>query len=127
MSPSNREVSRKLGVPPATVRYRLNRMYSAGIIKGSSVFPNPNLLGLKMGAYTFDVPQRQDKNEIVRRLSQVEGAFSIHNFIGSLVWVTFLYDDETILERKLEQFKEAAGAQGAFSHVPFPPCTVTLT
>ena len=127
MKPSNREISRKLRVPPATVRYRLKGMYNAGIIKGSSVFPNPNLLGLKMGAYTLDVPPMQDKDEVVRRLSMVDGAVNMHNFVGSLVWVTFLYENDLALERKMDEMNEAAGAQGILSHVPFPPCTATLT
>ncbi len=93
VTPSMREVARKVDLPAATVRYRIQRMYASGVIRGSSVFPNFNLLGLKGGAYTVDVSPLQDKSDVVRRLREIQGVISIHDFVGSLVWSVFAYPD----------------------------------
>jgi DNA-binding Lrp family transcriptional regulator len=127
VGPSTREVSRKLGLPPGTVRYRMKRMYTSGIIRGSSVFPNPNLLGVKAGAFTVDVSPLMRKAEVVDKLKQVEGVGFIHDFIGTLLWAVFMYDGEKDLQSKLAQMKEAVGSPGFCSSIPYPPCTVALT
>lgn len=127
VAPSNREISRKLGVPPGTVRYRIKRMYRAGVINGSSVFPNPNLIGTKEGAFTVDVSPLLHKPEVIRKMKQMDGVSFIHDFVGSLLWAVFVYEDEMALSSKLEQLRELAGAEGTFSRVPFPPCRAPLT
>jgi DNA-binding Lrp family transcriptional regulator len=125
--PSDRKMAKLLNIPPATLRYRIRRMYSSGILKGSIMFPNPNLLGLKYGAYTLDISDLPQKPEIVRKLKLVDGAYMIHDFVGSLVWVTFLYEGDLELPKKLDLMKEIAGVQGIFSTIPYPPCTASLT
>ena len=126
LKPSLREVARKLAAPPATVRYHFRQMYRDGIIKGSTVVPNPNLLGMKAGAFTLDVPSFQDKQDVVRELGAVEGVGFFHDFIGSLVWVVFFYENDQDLAKKLKLMEGIAGTQGLFSHVPYPPCSVNL-
>jgi DNA-binding Lrp family transcriptional regulator len=127
LGPSFREIARKLAAPPATIRYRIKQMYSEGVITGSSVVPNPSLLGMKAGAFNVDVPPFQDKQEVVRRLAAVEGVGYLHNLIGSMVWVVFFYEDDQALTEKLRTMEEIAGTQGLFSHIPYPPCTGSLT
>lgn len=125
--PSNREIARKLKLPPGTVRYRILRMYDSGIIRGSSIFPNPSLLGLKAMAFTVDVSPLLDKSKVVGRLRKVEGVISMHDFVGSLVWAVFVYEDDRSLEIKKKAMKEIAGSDGFFSTIPYPPCNSTLT
>ena len=125
--PSDRKMAKVLNIPPATLRYRIRRMYSSGVLKGSLIFPNPNLLGLKYGAYTMDISDLARKPEVVRKLKLVDGAYMIHDFIGSLIWVTFVYEGDLELPKKLDLMKEIAGVQGIFSSIPYPPCTASLT
>jgi DNA-binding Lrp family transcriptional regulator len=125
--PSDREMAKKLNIPAGTLRYRIRRMYSSGVLTGSSVFPNPNLLGLKAGAYTLDLPNLNQKPEAVSKLKRVSGGIMIHNFIGSLVWIVFVYENDQELSKKLDQMKEAAGVDGVFSRIPYPPCSASLT
>ena len=127
VGPSNREISRRLKLPPGTVRYRINRMYRTGALKGSDVFPNPNLVGVKFGVYVVDVSPGLRKAEAVRELERVDGAVIIHDFLGSLAWVGFLYEDDRSYSRRLEEFSKIAGAEGVFSPILYPPCGVSLT
>jgi len=127
VGPSDREIAKKLEIPSGTLRYRIRRLYSSGILKGSSAFPNPNLLGLKAGAYTVDVSPTHRKTDAVNKLKLIDGAMSIHNFIGSLVWITFVYENDEELSKKLDMMKNAAGAEGVLSSIPYPPCPVSLT
>jgi DNA-binding Lrp family transcriptional regulator len=126
ITPSNREVSRRLNLPPGTVRYRLKRLYESGVLEGSSVFPNPSLLGLKIGAYTVDVSPLELKREVVHKLLKVEGAVHLHNFVGNLLWMTFVYQNEKEPASKVSLMNEIAGAEGIFSRIPYPPCVASL-
>ena len=126
-TPSYREVSKKLRIPFGTVRNRINTMYKLGVLNGSSLFPNPNLLKFKAGAYTMDIPPELDKAEVFHKLRSVEGFLSAHDFLGSKAWVTFVFRDEQELERKLVFLKKLAGPVGTFSRIPFPPCSDSLT
>jgi DNA-binding Lrp family transcriptional regulator len=127
VSPSHREIARRLHIPSGTVRYRINRMYASRVVTGSSVFPNPSLLGLKAGAYIVDVSPLLKKTEVIRNLRRVQGAFFIHNFLGSLVWVVLFYENNTVLSRSLNSINETVGAEGFFSPIPLPQCTAFLT
>jgi DNA-binding Lrp family transcriptional regulator len=127
ISPSYRELAKKLKVPNTTVRNRIRRMYSDGILLGSSVFPNPNLLGLKSSAYTMDVSPMVQKSEAVEKLKHVSGASFIHDFLGTLVWVVFIYDSEAAMKKSIDQMKEIALTDGVLSNIPYPPCSIELT
>jgi DNA-binding Lrp family transcriptional regulator len=126
IGPTNREISRKLKLPPATTRYRIRKMYASGVIRGSSILMNPGLLGLKYGAYVVDVSALLHKPAVVERLKRVEGTLFLHDFIDSLIWVGFLYENDQALSSKLEEIKEIAGAEGLFSRIPYPRCKASM-
>lgn len=60
-------------------------------------------------------------------MKQVDGVGFIHDFVGSLLWAVFFYEDGRALSGRLERLREIAGAEGMFSHIPFPPCRASLT
>jgi DNA-binding Lrp family transcriptional regulator len=125
---SYRNIARALAVSPGTVRNRIGRMYTSGVLTGSSVYVNPNLLGLEAGAYAVEVSPRHRKREVIGHLRELEGVYFLQNFRGSLLGVTFVYPDAESRERTLEEILRITGAEGgAFSHVPYPPCHVTLS
>lgn len=123
--PSYREVSKKLGITLGTVRNRINKLYSSGVLKGSSKFPNPNLLGLSVGAYTIEVSSEL-KKEVFEKLKLVDGVFSAHDFIGGRAWIVFAFKNEEDLDRKLRLFTET-GAHGVLTKIPFPPCQQSVS
>ncbi len=120
--PSYRAIARALQVPFGTVRNRVNAMYSTGALLGSIVFPNPNLLGFKFGAFNMDVPPELEKEEVVRELKLADGVVFLHDFIGRKYSVGFFYETERDLERKLALYGKISGTEGHFGKIPFPPC-----
>lgn len=127
LRPSYRKIAAKLNMSPGTVRNRVNRMYASGVIMGSSLHPNPNLLRLKAGACTVNASPLFRKDDVIRKLRLVEGVVFIHDLVGRLAWISFVYQSEQVLQRKLDLFKEISGAEGIFFKIPFPPCPESLT
>lgn len=127
LTPSHRQLSKQLRVPLGTVRNRINGMYKSGVLKGSIVYPNPNLFNLRAAAYTLDIPHSLNRAEAFKRLKLVDGVLSGHNFIGSRAWIVFFYRDQRELNEKLLRFKKISGTDGVQSAIPFPPCPVSLT
>ncbi len=128
LMPSYRDMARKLRVSAGTVRNRIRMMYSSGLLTGSSVYANPNLLGLKGGAFAFDVAPSASKPIVIDRLKMIDGLLFIHNFLGSLVGILLLYKDQNELQRKLDQLLSLSGAKdGIFSSVTYPPCATIIT
>ena len=124
---SYRSIARSLKVSPGTVRNRINRMYASGVLTGSSVYANPNLLGLETGAYAVEVSPGRRKRDVVEKLRHVDGVYFLQNFRGSLVGLTFACPDSASRGRIIEAIHRATGAEsGVFSRVVYPPCPVTL-
>lgn len=125
---SYRSIARTLSVSPGTVRNRVLRMTTAGVLTGSSVYANPNLLGLEVGAYAVEVSPRRSKREVVDRLRKIEGVYFLQNFRGDLLGVVLAYPDEGSRERAIGMVNRIAGAKsGVFSRVSYPPCHMTPT
>ena len=57
-------------------------------------------------AYTMDVPPELDKGEVFQKLKDFDGFLSAHDFLGRMVWLTFVFRDEEDLERKLGTCKD---------------------
>jgi DNA-binding Lrp family transcriptional regulator len=127
---SYRDMSRKLRVSPGTIRNRIGAMYKSGILKGTSVYVNPSLVGLKGAAYAMDVSQDIPKRDIIAKLKSIDGVLFIHNFISAFVGIYFLYGTEEPFHDTLDQLRHVAGAkdEGILSLITYPPClTPTMT
>jgi len=121
LAESYREVARKVALPPSTVRSRIQRMYRTGVLRGSSLYPNPTLLGLRVGAYTFDVAPTLRKREVVERLKLLDGVWFLQNFSSALVGLVFVYRAGDTAEQKLAEIDRIAGAiPWRFADLPFP-------
>ena len=126
-APSYRQISKKLGTSPGTLRNRINIMYKSEILLGSTVFPNPNLIGLKVAAYTVEIPNSKVKADLFQKLKLVEGVYAAHDFVGSRSWVVFFYKNEAELERTHFLLNEISGTAGFLTNLFFPPCPVSFT
>jgi DNA-binding Lrp family transcriptional regulator len=125
---SYRGIARTLSVSPGTVRNRVLRMAATGVLTGSSVYANPNLLGLEVGAYAVEVSPSRRKREVVDRLRGLEGVYFLQNFRGNLLGVIFAYPDARSRKRTVGAVHRITGAEsGLFSRVSYPPCHVTLS
>jgi DNA-binding Lrp family transcriptional regulator len=124
---SYRATGKKLGVSEGTVRNRLAKMRSSGLVLALKIVPNPRILGLEMGTYGMDTSSSLDKAGIVSQLRLVDGMVVVQNHHGRFVGLVFLYEDAMALKRKLELFRRISGADdGLFARVPFPPCSIQL-
>lgn len=121
-----RRIGRQLGVAESTVRDRIGKFVGSGLLKGTSVFVNPALIGLSMGTYGFEVPPALDKRDVIRRLRREGGVFAIQNHHGRFVGILFLYRAEE-LQQVLGRFNEIGGSRaGLFGRFLFPACTLGL-
>ncbi len=120
-------MARKLRISPGTIRNRVKALSSSGILLGSSIYFNPNLLGLEGGAFAVEVPSNEDKNEVIEKIKHIEGILFIHNFYSALVGIAFVCEKGS-LQSKLDSFRATAGAgegSGFFSRVMYPPCDIS--
>ncbi len=121
------EMARKLGYSRGTVRNRVKKLYASGVLRGSSVYLNPSLLGLSGASYAFDVSPSRQKSEVIEQLKLMDSIHSVHNFRGSLIGIHLVYENEADLKKLVDQLLEVSGAsEGLLSRVPYPPCKTTL-
>jgi DNA-binding Lrp family transcriptional regulator len=125
---SYREMAKKTGASAGTIRNRVEKMYSAGILSGSSVFVNPTIAGMKGGAYALDGSPTIPKTEALARLKTLQKILFIHNFRGGLVGISFVFEDNHALKELVDQFHAMCVADGGmFSSIEYPPCSLSFT
>lgn len=125
---SYREIARRLGVSPGTVRNRLGDMFRNGFLQGIVLFPNASLLGLTSGAYAIEVRSADPRETVIERISAIPGVVFFENFRGSLLGLGLVYPNARALDRLLARIDQAAESdRGFFTPAPHPPCTVTPT
>lgn len=124
---SHRGLARNLSVSEGTIRNRIGKMVSSGILSGSSVMVNPSLLGLCMGAYGLDVSPSLRKQDIIDRLKLIDGVFGIQDHHGTHLGILFLYEEADLQKRVSLFLKSSEGSEGNFGQFVFPPCTSTLS
>lgn len=126
-APSFRAVARNLRLPPGTVRNRIKAMYDNGVLFGSSVYPNPNLLGVIVNVYAVDVSPNLPKRTVVESLKSVDGMLFIQNFHGSLLGLVFVSKDERKASECISKINSITGAKdGMKSRAFYPQCASNL-
>jgi len=128
ISPSYSRIGTKLGVSRETVRERVEKMSRSGFLKAFPIQVNPTLLGLKIGALSVDLPPTAQKARILEELSLVDGMILVATHVSSMVGVSFYYEDERALEKKISLISRICGAtRTRFTTVPIPPCSLVLS
>lgn len=98
-------IARKVGADGNTVKSRLARMRKSGFIHYFQIYPNFRLLGLTGAAYSFELPDVSEKQEVIDRCALVDGVTEIHNFIGPTICIDFTYSNAGDERRRLELFR----------------------
>ncbi len=125
---SVRAVASELRLAEASVRRRIDKLRSGGLLSRFIVYVNPSLMGLTYGMYAFSVPASVSKRELVERLRLVDGVTGVDSYHGRYAMLTFLFEDEEDRRRKLALFRSMAHAGDELDDVvPFPPCKVSLS
>ncbi len=123
-------VSKQLGISRETVRARVNRLHSSGVLLNPKLHLNPNIVGMHAWALGFDVPNQtpESKRQIVSLLRSIENTLLVFNFVGSFVGMMFYCGDENSLKSKMELIKRISQMQNpVLSEILFPPCELKLS
>ncbi len=94
-------IARAAKVSVNTVKDRIARMESSGVIAGYQIFPNLRHMGLAASAFYFRVGEDEDKDALVSEVERLGGLMEVHDFLGTGICADFAYRDETELESKL--------------------------
>jgi len=128
INPAYREMANRLGVSKETVRDRVEKMRSSGVLKVFPIQVNPELLGLDLGALLVDVPATASRRDLLGKLTLLEGILLTVSHVGSSIGMIFYYEDEPSLKKKIELISKICGATAAdFTTIPHPHCTASLS
>jgi DNA-binding Lrp family transcriptional regulator len=121
-------MGRKLGVSDTTIRERVERMTTSGLVREGPIMVNEDLLGLSSGVLSCDLESSTPKKQVVVGLSLVDGVYLIQTHLGSLIGIAFYYDGDKSLKRKVDLMSEIAGARSPrFTRIIFPRSSVSLS
>lgn len=95
------EVARKLGVDEETVRNRIKNLKDSGFLEGWRLLPNPSLLGLFSSFLFLEARDQDSKDEIISKISKMEGVLVVASFYGPGMLVTLLDDGERNSEKRI--------------------------
>lgn len=126
INPAYSEIAHRLGVSRETVRDRLEKMLSSGVLRVFPIQVNPELLGLTMGAVTVDFPKSVSREDLLQKLSLLEGVLLIVSHVGSSVGIIFYYEDEASRRKKVELISRICSATATDSTpIPYPHCSIS--
>lgn len=122
-------IAKKVGVDGSTVKLRLKKMKESGFINYFQIYPNFRLLNISGAAYLFDVADIAEKDEVIRKVSLVDGITEIHNFIGPTLCIDFTFLEESDEARKLELLKGLTGCSSPEKYYErvMPAAGITLS
>ncbi|HVL87487.1 MAG TPA: winged helix-turn-helix transcriptional regulator [Candidatus Thermoplasmatota archaeon] len=118
-----------VGVTPETVKARLARMESLGVIAGYKVVPNLRHLRRAGEAHWFEIPDDHRKDPAIAEIAATEGLLEVHDFLGKGLCVDFTFRDEKDREEKLARLAKNIGDEQPlkFYDREMPPVDRELT
>lgn len=99
-------IAKNLGLDEDTVRKRVDRLESAGVIKGWRLIPNSNSLGLKRFLIWMTVGPKLRIDEALRKIRLVHGVFIILREVGDVLGIALLCGNEEEFRKKVELISE---------------------
>jgi DNA-binding Lrp family transcriptional regulator len=121
-------VAEKLELDEDTVRKRVDRLESAGIIRGWQLLVNPNVLGLKIYAVRMTVNPQLRMEEAVRKIKLVHGIISIVRDLVDVLTVGLFCESEEVFRSKVELISELTGTKELTTYVvSYPEAEVEPT
>jgi DNA-binding Lrp family transcriptional regulator len=102
-------IAKNLGLDEDTIRKRVDRLESAGVIKGWYLIPNPNALGVKTLFVDMILDPKLKIDEIVRKLKLVFGVIRIFRYVGDGLGVALLIESEEMSRKRAELIAELVG------------------
>ena len=84
-------LARAVGVSVDTVKERIARLESSGVLAGYEIMPNLRHLGVHGVAYLVRAPNDEAKEAVLAEASSISRILEVHDFIGGAVCVDFAY------------------------------------
>lgn len=111
------EIARDLKVSGGTIHGRVKKLKEAGVLKGSKVVIDPEMLGYKLSAFVGIQINDAGQSEVVARaLEKVNEVLEVHYTTGGYSLFTRIIVRETselfaILSQKIQQIKGVQSTQ----------------
>jgi DNA-binding Lrp family transcriptional regulator len=116
-----RALASRVGLDPKTVRTRLKRMRTTGLIQGFECLPNPRLLGLRHGVvFVYDLTS-EVKEEALVRFEHIGGVTEAHDFFQGPLCYKFTYADDGERVERMHRVERMVGRPGDFVAEAQPP------
>lgn len=123
-----RAIARKLSVSEGTVRSRVAKLSSSGVLTSWRFLVNPGVIGVGWAAYGFDVSPSISKSDVIDKLLLVDGLAVVENYHSRYLGLILYYENQVDLDRKLALCRKIAGANdGVFTRIPVPSCSMSLS
>lgn len=118
----------KLGLDEDTVRKRVERLETTGIICGWQLVVNPNVLGLKVFAIRMAISPQLRIQEAIRKIRLVHGVTGIAHVLGDVVGVGLICENEQVFRKRAELISELMGTKDLTTYeINYPRTEVELT
>lgn len=125
---SLRAMARKLGVDKDTVSRRLKKFQEKQVLNGWAVMVNPNLVGAETTRLLLELPERSNKDDVVRKLKLIPGVVLITTLYGDAIVFIIYYNGEQSLKKTIELVSRISNAESITRiDSSFPPCRLVLS
>jgi DNA-binding Lrp family transcriptional regulator len=122
-------IARDVGVTTETVRERIARLESAGVIAGYEVYPNLRHLGLDAASFFLQLADESVQDRVRDSLPLLDGLMDVVFFVGAEVCVDIAFRTPSERDRRLRGLVQVTGdaePQPFYSWV-MPPVRRTLS
>jgi DNA-binding Lrp family transcriptional regulator/ferredoxin len=120
--------AKKLHVDEETVRRRITRMESHGVIEGWVILPNPHLLGRECVQVFLETVDDFKKKDAMEQLKKTEGMMSVHSFHNGSLLFSSAYPIEMSPEKQINLIETLCATRSSVVwNEKFPPFELEMT
>lgn len=102
-------IAKAVGSTPETVKERIQRLESAGVIEGYQLIPALGCLGLEAGVYAFHVEDDDAMARAKERAALVDGVTGVFDYVGPVLSILLAYASAAERDRRLRLLSEQTG------------------
>jgi len=114
-------MAEKLEIDEDTVRKRVDRLHSMGVIRGWQLVVNPHVFGLDTYAVWMTVDSELKIEETMRKIRLVHGILTIAREMGNVVSMGMVCENESVFRKRVELISELTGGKQLASYAVAQP------
>ena len=125
-----RRIAKKLALNEDTIRKRVDRLESSGVIRGWQLVVNPDVFGLNTYALWMTVDSQMRIEEAVRKIRLVHGVATIVHGMGDILSIGIVCESAQVFRKRIELISELTGGKELTTSVvpqPKSDCEPTST